>query len=254
MAKNYKPDSVNTLLISVVAFDKLAEIIGDTISLSATQLAKIGERYLAAGDSAAPMFFKKALEKDSSNIEALLQSARWYMGNRNFRTAERLLLKALQVNSASSRVLGRYAILLHETGRINPALVYYRKAIEINPYDFNLAFNLGELYLSSLNDKVNAKIHFQRAVELSPNVWQGHFKLGLISLEENNLDTAINYFRTADGHSPNNLRILHLLAAAYERNNDKANAVRVYERILRIDPLDAIALYKNKLLREHNAR
>ena len=248
--RNYKPDSLKTLFISVVSFDELTQLIADTVSLSATQLAKVGERYLAAGNSSAYIFFKKALEKDSSNTEALLQSARWYMNNREFRTAEKLLLQLLQIDSTSARVLGRYAILLHETGRIKSALAFYKNAIDRNPYDFNLAFNLGELYLSSLNDNQNAKIYFQKAVELSPSIWQSHFKLGLIALGENNLDTAINYLRTADGYSSDNLRILHLLAAAYERNGDNVNAVRTYDRILSVNPLDDIALYKNRLLRQ----
>ena len=248
--RNFMPDSVKTLLISVVSFSELPKFIGDTVSLSATQLAKIGERYLAAGNNDASVFFRKALAKDSSNVEALLQTARWYMQSRNFVPAENLLRRALAIDSTSARVLGRYAMLLHETGRAQSARIFYRKAIARNPFDFNLAFNLGELYLSSLNDGRNAKIFFQRAIELSPGTWQSHFKLGLIYLEENQTDSAIIHFRTANEQSPGNLRIMHLLAAAFERNGERENAVRVYDRILRIDPLDAIALYKSRLLRQ----
>jgi Tfp pilus assembly protein PilF len=249
-AKNYMPDSLKTLFISVVSFNELPRIIADTASLTATQLAKVGERYLAAKNKSAQIFFTKALEKDSTNIEALYQLARWYMSNKDYKKAEKLLNKLLSIDSTSPRIIGRYAMLLHETGREKQALVYYKKAIEKNPYDFNLAFNLGELYFSSLNDNANARIFFQRAKELSPDIWQSYFKIGLIFMEESKLDSAINYFRTANGYSANNPRILQMLAAAYEKNGDIANALRVYERILARNPLDDIALYKTRLLRQ----
>ena len=249
--KNYMPDSLKTLSISLVKLYELEDIIGDTLSLSATQLAKIGERFiLAKNNNLAHIFLTKALQKDGGNTEALYQYAIWNMNNKNYAAAEKQLKKLLSIDSTSSKFQGRYAILLHETGRSKLALEHYRKSMEKNFYDFNVIYNLGELYHSSLNDRENAKKCFLRVVELSPNSWQGYFKLGLISNEEGNFDAAINYFLKADGFSPDNIRILRLLASAYERNNDNDNALKIYNRILKIDPLDEIALYKERLLKQ----
>ncbi|MCL1947461.1 MAG: tetratricopeptide repeat protein [Chitinivibrionia bacterium] len=256
-SKNFMLDSLKTLSISLVEIGELKEIIGDTVSLSATQLAKVGERLFAEvkdnkdNDYWANVFIAKAIEKDSTNPEALYQSARLNMNNKKYAVAEKQIKTLLSQDSTSARNLGRYAILLHETGRNTLALVYYRKAVEKNMYDFNLIYNLGELYHSSLNDRENAKKCFLRVVELSPDTWQGYFKLGVISSEENDFNAAIYYFTKAGDFSPNNTRILHMLATAYERYNEKDMAMETYDRILKINPDDDIALYKRRNLNDN---
>jgi len=89
----------------------------------------------------------------------------------------------------------------------------------------------------------------KKAVELDTTMWQGYFKLGIISLESNLLDSAIYYFLSADNYSPNNQRLLYLLATAYEKKKDYANALRVYDKLYEMDPLNDIALYKRSLLK-----
>ena len=248
--RKYWPDSVKTQLISVVSFDELENMVKDTNSLSALQLAKAGERFvLEKRDSEAQIFFTKALKLDSNSVEALYQAARWNMNKNDYKTAEKLLNRLLLLDSTSSRTLGRYAMLLHETGRGQLALVYYKNAIERNEYDFNLAYNLGELYLSDFKDDENAKKYFLKAIEISPNVWQSYFKLGLIYMESNFYDTAINYLIKADGYSAENPRILYLLATAYEKNKDYENALNVYDRLFKINPLDNLVNYKRRLLK-----
>jgi len=248
--RKYWPDSVKTQLISVVSFDELESMIKDTNSLSALQLAKVGERFvLEKRDGDAQIFFTKALKLDSNSVEALYQAARWNMNKNDYKTAEKLLNKLLPIDSASSRTLGRYAMLLHETGRAQLALVYYKNAIERNEYDFNLAYNLGELYLSDLKDDENAKKYFFKAIDIEPNVWQSYFKLGLIYMENNFYDTAINYLIKADRYSTENPRILYLLATAYEKNKDYENALNVYDRLFKINPLDNLVNYKRRLLK-----
>jgi tetratricopeptide (TPR) repeat protein len=141
--------------------------------------------------------------------------------------------------------------LLHETGKIKEAQEQYIAALRRNPNDYNLMFKLGELFFTELKDRNNARRYFERVIELAPNMWQAHLNLGVISIQENNVGAAIEeHFLTADRLSPRNLRILHLLAAAYERNNDRENALRTYERVLELNPLDDIALYKRRLLRQ----
>jgi tetratricopeptide (TPR) repeat protein len=248
--RKYWPDSVKTQLISVVSFDELENMIKDTNSLSALQLAKVGERFvLEKRDSDAQMFFTRALKMDSNSVEALYQAARWNMNKNDYKTAERLLNRLLTLDSTSSRTLGRYAMMLHETGRAKLALAYYKNAIERNEYDFNLAYNLGELYLSDLKDDENAKKYFLKAIDIEPNVWQSYFKLGLIYMENNFYDTAINYLTKADGYSAENPRILYLLATAYEKNKDYENALNVYDRLFKINPLDNLVNYKRRLLK-----
>ena len=248
--RNFMPDSVKTLLISVVSDEELQDIIKDPDSLSAIQLAKAGERFVAMkNDSLAHVLFTKSLRKDSNSVEALYQSARWYMNRKNYKTAEKLLNKLLLLDSLSARTQGRYAILLHETGRYRQPLAHYKIAFARDSFDFNLAYNFGDLYFSYLNDNENAKKYFKRAVELEPSTWQSYFKLGVISLESNTLDSAIYYFEIADDYSTDNLRLLYLLATAYEKKNDYESALEVYERLLKIDPLNDIALYKKQLLK-----
>ncbi|MDR0305090.1 MAG: tetratricopeptide repeat protein [Chitinispirillales bacterium] len=245
----YMPDSVKTLLISVVSDEEFLLMAKDT-TLSPMQMAKIGERFIAAKDEkSARIFFEKALKTDSSSAEALYQAARWSMNKKDYKNAEKLLLKLLSIDSLSSRAHGRYAMLLHETDRYRQALAHYKIAIVRDSFDFNLAYNLGDLYFTNLNDNENAKKYFKKAVELEPSRWQSYFKLGIISLESNHLDSAIYYLLSAENYSSDNPRLLYLLATAYEKKNDYTNALKVYDKLCEIDPLNDIALYKRRLLK-----
>jgi len=246
---DFIPDSLRTLRIMMATNEDLSQLVAEANSFSVEQLAIAGQRFMdLENNAAARTFLDRAFLRDSANADALFVAANWYIGQKEFSTAERLIKKALEIDPASSRIRGRYAILLHETGRIKEAVDNYVAALRRNPLDHDLMYRLGDLFFTELNDRNNARRYFERVIELAPNMWEAYFKMGMISMQENNVPTAIEFFLTADRFSHNNLRILHLLAAAYERNNDTENALEIYARILNINPLDDIALYKRRLL------
>ena len=251
--RNFMPDSLRTLRIMMASAADLPQLASDAHELSVTQLAAIAQRFMdLQNNAAARTFLDRALVRDSTNTDALFVAATWYISQKEFTIAERIVRKALEVDPTSSRILGRYAILLQETGRINQAVEAYVSALRRNPFDSDLMYRLGDLFLTELNDRNNARRYFLRTLELSPNSWEVYFKLGLISAQESDNSAAIEYFNRANGISPNNLRIMHLLAASHERNNERENALRIYRQILEINPLDDIALYKIRLLSADN--
>lgn len=74
--------------------------------------------------------------------------------------------------------LSNYASSLRRTNKIDQAEAVYKVAIDINPADSDLQFNLGNLYLNAKRFN-EAQQRFQEAIRLSPSTPEAHFHLGL---------------------------------------------------------------------------
>lgn len=97
----------------------------------------------------------------------LLDAAREFHKNGNFRAAEPLYQQILNFNSRASHVWDLLGQLAAQSGNLNAGLQYIGRALELEPDAAGYAFNLGQVHLAR-EDRTNAERYFIRALELDP--------------------------------------------------------------------------------------
>ncbi|HTE26214.1 tetratricopeptide repeat protein [Flavitalea sp.] len=108
----------------------------------------------------------------------------------------------------------------------------FEKALEINPGSDSLKIGLGSCYLfGNISDNPMQGISLIREVASrdSTNMY-AQFMLGMGGLVSGQLDLAIQRLLKVARHEPNNAEAVLALADAFERKNDKANAIMWYEK------------------------
>tara|TARA_Y200000002_G_C22675787_1_gene661997 strand:+ start:121 stop:2448 length:2328 start_codon:yes stop_codon:yes gene_type:complete len=99
-----------------------------------------------------------------------------------YEEAEKLIRKAIEINSKFSDAHGNLGVLLKELGRFEEAEKYVRNAIEINPNEFNYYYNL-TIILTQLSRLEEAEIVSIKAIKLNPNDFFSHFNFGILLKE-----------------------------------------------------------------------
>lgn len=84
-----------------------------------------------------------------------------------------------------------------EKGNAEEALSFNKEAYEYDDSDPVFLDNLGQTYYRLLNDKENAKVYFDKAIELKPNAIDTNYFLALYDIEAGNKDKAIERLETA---------------------------------------------------------
>jgi tetratricopeptide (TPR) repeat protein len=98
---------------------------------------------------------------------------------------------------------------------------------------------LGECYLY-LNDTISAKKTFLRSIDSSKSFFD-LFKLGLISFNEKDYQSAINYYeRALKADSPDFFSTYKNLGGTYQKLNDFKNAIKYYEKALEYGTSDEV--------------
>jgi tetratricopeptide (TPR) repeat protein len=108
----------------------------------------------------------------------------------------------------------------------------FEKALEINPGSDSLKIGLGSCYLfGNITDNPMQGISLIREVASrdSTNMY-AQFMLGMGGLVSGQLDLAIQRLLKVAKYEPNNAEAVLALADAFERKNDKANAIMWYEK------------------------
>jgi tetratricopeptide (TPR) repeat protein len=191
----------------------------------------------------------KAIELDSSYVEAWYQLARYYMELKEYIKAREYLLIALDINPLHGKSQSRLGMVYYYLDNFELAEKSYQTALALNPSDFNTRYNLGELYYT-INDSAKAIRELKKTLLYNPGHVDANFKLGLLLLANGMTKEAINHFEQAAHNEPRNSRILIQLGVAYEKLGNSEKARSIYQSILDFDELNAIALQKVRILKQ----
>jgi len=193
-------------------------------------------------------YFNRAIKLDSNYVEAWYQLARLCMDEKDYARARICLLHVLEIEPLHVKTHSRLGMVYYYLDQPDMAKKSYLTALALNPGDYNTHYNLGELYYSKFNDEKRALDEFKKALEGDPSHIEANFKIGLICLSNNMAKEAITFFEKARAQDPKNIRILLQLGVSYEKISMKEEATGIYKNILEIDPLNKVALQKEKLL------
>jgi cytochrome c-type biogenesis protein CcmH/NrfG len=107
--------------------------------------------------------------------------------------------------SFKPEALSNYAMLLKQQGgaeNLKTAEALMKVAIHLHPADANLQYNLGNLYVNTLQPKL-AIDAYKQAIALDGKLSKAYYNLGLLEAEQANNDLAKQYFQTYLQLEPN---------------------------------------------------
>ncbi|PCJ21274.1 MAG: hypothetical protein COB02_01440 [Candidatus Cloacimonadota bacterium] len=147
--------------------------------------------------------------------------------------ARTLVLKALKVNSLDPYAMGMNAyLLLVYMQRIKEAQKYTRKSLRIYPKHSLLLHTLAWSYY--LQGQFSLSV--QAFSKINPNIKQFelhyHWAIAASKAKRNNI--AIQHFRIARQIRPTSHKLLMSMAVFYEKNNQKNQAVQLYQNALNL--------------------
>lgn len=144
-------------------------------------------------------------------------------------------------NSDDPEAHKRYAVALFATGDAKGAKEQYEQAIKLNDKDAIAHNNLGNAQ-RQLKEYDDAIASYKKSLELDPNALNPYLNASNIQLfSKNSPKDAIATLQEGLKHIPDNKQLLQQLAVAYENDNNKTEAIAIYERLLAKDPEDGVA-------------
>ncbi len=95
---------------------------------------------------------------------------------------------------------------MQELGDHRKAIVYYEKAIQIQPDYSDVHYNLGRVF-QELGEHKKAIIYYEKVIQIKPDYSKAHNNLGVVHQEMGEYRKAINVYKKAIKFIPNNIVI-----------------------------------------------
>lgn len=173
----------------------------DTVLASATALRHGIERHHQGRLPEAEQFYRRALQIDPANAEALhlLGVLAGQIGRTE--AAIELISRALAAQPANPTYLNNLANALRDAGRDDEAEQRYRAAIALHPAYVEAIANLGKL-LQRADRRSEAKACYDRALELQEAQPEAHNNLGTLWHESGRAEKAEPCYRRAIALKP----------------------------------------------------
>ncbi len=126
-------------------------------------------------------------------------------------------------------------------GKTENARLDYERVLELDPENARAYTNLGTYY-GQKGDYKKAIEYFKKALEYSPNLYASYSNIGLVYLHKNQPDSALYYFNKAAQLSPD-ATTYYNLAITYHRLKKLDSAIISLKKAAQLSPNDPIILY-----------
>lgn len=174
--------------------------------------------------------YKEVLVQLSDNFEILHKLAILYTQSNNLYNAVIYFNKALDLNPESSikkEILEVLAEIYKISNEPKAELKAYIQILEISPYDISANVNVGYTFLE-INDIENAIKHFNNAVYADSECIDAYTGLAQTLVAKGDLDTAIKCYLKLLELDPNNYEYHYNLGQSYINKNDINNAYKAF--------------------------
>jgi pentatricopeptide repeat protein len=162
-----------------------------------------GSIYRESGDTAkAITSLETATEQDNRYEDAFFDLGIIYAARKN-NLALDYYNSALRINPNNENTLYARAKLLQDLGKIEEAIIEYKKLLEKNKNCDNCCYNLGAIYLELKKDNANAITYFNKAIDINPNYAEAFFARAYTYAKLGDKEQAKADFNTCLRLSPN---------------------------------------------------
>ena len=102
------------------------------------------------------------------NIDEKIKIAQNYNQEGHLEQAKALCIEVLKIQPQNYNILNLLAVISYKLNEYDLAIEYWGKALEQNPANANIHYNLGNTY-SANNQFDKAIYHYQKTLEIIPN-------------------------------------------------------------------------------------
>lgn len=169
-----------------------------------------------------------------TNIDKILNEAKSLLLKGKLNEAIIVFKKVLEIDSTQYKVQNNIGAILLKLNKLNEAEQNFQKTINLNP-DFEIAYyNLG--IVQEKNGKFNeAKKSFEKAIKLNPKYVDAYNNLGTLFLKIKNFYDAENCFKNVIKYKPNFSEAYYNLGLAQSKQNKKDFAEINYRKALELN-------------------
>ncbi|XP_075166256.1 tetratricopeptide repeat protein 37 isoform X2 [Haematobia irritans] len=210
-------------------------------SLQMSDLCKAEFLYYDSPDEA--IQFLSSTWEDLETFPALVIRGNYYYQLQDYSTALMCILKATRLRPYSSECfyhLGRIYLATNDLVRSRKC---FEKCVTLNPLNEYAVENLSAIYQQLGEEELNVALLLNtlKRVKTPSKFKHIHYKLGLHYLNVKNCDEAIQFFRNAIKQDVSCMIYWESLGDAYAFRGSYNSAIRVFEKILEMEPKNLYA-------------
>ena len=204
-AKSLAPDSIPTLfkLSELYLITKQYAYAGSAVETILKRDPQNAEGYFMLGmifkemgdEAKAINGFQKAADFNADNKDAFIELGQLFT-KRKSPLALKYFDNALRIDSLDLNAIMGKAYYYQVQNQLPDAIALYRKAVEIDPHFYSALFNLGLIYLDQ-NDVDKAYQHFDLITKQSVTFYQAYYYRGFIEEKRGNKEAAIADYKQA---------------------------------------------------------
>jgi|GEM_PF-1490814 len=127
------------------------------------------------------------------------------------------------------------AFKCHDKNKLNEAIDYYNKAIELSPNFKEAYYNRGIAYIKQENYP-RAIEDYNKAIELSPNFKEAYYNRGIAYFKQGNYPRAIEDYDKAIELNPNDDDAYCSRGVAYFKQGNCSRAIEDYNKAIELNP------------------
>jgi len=176
---------------------------------------------------------------------------------RNFIWASEIAIMkdCVEKSPAKARSNSGYARALEKVGRKSEAIVYFQRALKIDPECYKTHNNLGELLTSQAMFEKGLK-HINTSISINPDNPKAYLNAGQAYMALRMLNDAALHFKTALKLDPQYAMAYGNLALVFAESGDMEQAMVYMSKAIRLDPKDYTAHlnYAKMLLKQGKPR
>jgi len=202
----------------------------------------LGNAYAQLGDqNKASAAYLRALQLDSSLFQASYNLARAYIESDQYAKATSLLDGLLKKDPHNTITLETLGYAAYRQGKLEIALDYYRRVLEIAPAEKNALYNVA-LILEKQGKNEEALVTFKRlyAVSSDPTVLS---HMGMLDIALGDLPDGIHNLEAYRQEKGDNFDVLVALGRAYQKEQQFDRAISAYDAAIALKPTAADVLF-----------
>lgn len=184
-------------------------------------------------------FFEEASNMKSSGIPSLNLGVIFFK-RRDYAKASAWFTKALEINK--EMILPHFFLALIDVivGNLKSAMSAMKNMLRKSPEIPVLYYNLGVI-TEKLSDFEEAEKNYKKALDLAPNYIEPRMRLGELYYRLGQFSSAKNFFEMVTDAGLGDAEIFLKLGNIYYKMGQKENAIKQWEKTLKLDPTHEIA-------------
>ena len=197
-------------------YSKAIFSIAQRISKEADQAAKRQDY-----NTAIPKYLE-AISYYPEFTQAYFNLAKSFYVLTDYDNAKKYLLKNVEVDNNQPQSLKMLADIYRKERNLSDAIIYYKRAVEVDPNYYKAYYSLATSLISS--DINESKIYLKKVISINPDYEKAYETLGILNMQLELFEDAISNFLTSVSLNEGNYKSYYLLAEIYNSNKEYQTA------------------------------